>query len=58
MEPLYIGVDLGGTKIYTAIANERGEILNEEVVPTEASKGPEQIIEKMISSIKKSFNRY
>ena len=51
MEPLYIGVDLGGTKIYTAIANERGEILNEEVVPTEASKGPEQIIEKMISSI-------
>ena len=53
MEPLYIGVDLGGTKIYTAIANERGEILNEEVVPTEASKGPEQIIEKMISSIKK-----
>ncbi|MEF2889720.1 MAG: ROK family protein [Turicibacter sanguinis] len=53
MEPLYIGVDLGGTKIYTAIANERGKILNEEVVPTEASKGPEQIIEKMISSIKK-----
>lgn len=53
MEPLYIGVDLGGTKIYTAIANERGEILNEEIVLTEANKGPEQIIEKMISSIKK-----
>lgn len=53
MKPLYIGVDLGGTKIYTAIANECGEILNEEVVPTEAHKGAEQIIEKIIASIKK-----
>ena len=46
MEPLYIGVDLGGTKIYTAIANERGEILNEEVVPTEASKDRNKLLRK------------
>ncbi len=52
MEQLYIGVDLGGTKIYTAISDELGEIISEKVVPTEASKGPEQIIEKITSSIK------
>lgn len=52
MDQLYIGVDLGGTKIYTAISDEVGEIISEKVVPTEASKGPEQIIEKIISSIK------
>lgn len=52
MSQFYIGVDLGGTKIYTAISNELGEIINEEVVPTEANKGPEQIIDKIINSIK------
>lgn len=52
MSQFYIGVDLGGTKIYTAISNELGEIINEEVVPTEANKGPEQIIDKILNSIK------
>lgn len=52
MDQFYIGVDLGGTKIYTAISNELGEIINEEVIPTEANKGPEQIIDKIINSIK------
>ena len=53
MEQFYIGVDLGGTKIYTAISNQLGEIMEEEVVPTEASKGAEQVITKIIDSIKK-----
>lgn len=53
MEQFYIGVDLGGTKIYTAISNQLGEIIAEEVVPTEASKGAEQVIVKIINSIKK-----
>ena len=39
MENLYIGIDLGGTKIYTALANDEGKILNEVIVPTEATKG-------------------
>lgn len=52
MKELYIGVDLGGTKIYTALANVNGEILKEIVVPTEASKGSEQIIDKIKDSIR------
>lgn len=53
MDNLFIGVDLGGTKIYTAIADSNGNALNEEIVATEASRGPEQIIDKIINSIKK-----
>lgn len=52
MENLYIGVDLGGTKIYTALGDNLGNIISEEIVPTEAHKGPEQIMEKIINSIK------
>lgn len=53
MENLYIGVDLGGTKIYTAISDISGNILNEVIVPTEASKGYEQIVGKIKNGIKK-----
>lgn len=53
MENLYIGIDLGGTKIYTAIGNSSGEILNEVILPTEANKGHEQIVNKIKDSIKK-----
>ncbi|MBQ4164588.1 MAG: ROK family protein, partial [Turicibacter sp.] len=53
MDQLFIGVDLGGTKIYTAISDKTGRILAEHVVLTEASKGPEQVVEKIIYSIKK-----
>ena len=42
MSKLFIGVDLGGTKIYTALADENGNILKEIIKPTEASKGYEQ----------------
>lgn len=53
MENLYIGIDLGGTKLYTAIGNSSGEILNEVILPTEANKGYEQIVNKMKDSIRK-----
>lgn len=48
---LFVGVDLGGTKIYTAIANKAGEILKEIIVKTEAEKGHEQIVQKIKDSI-------
>ena len=51
MGKLFIGVDLGGTKIYSAIANESGEILNEIVVKTEADKGTDAIVDKIKNSI-------
>lgn len=51
MPEYYIGVDLGGTKILTAISNEKGEILKKSKVPTEAEKGKERIIDNIVNSI-------
>lgn len=52
MDSLYIGVDLGGTKIYTALSTKTGEILKDVVIKTEADKGYEQIVQKIKDSIK------
>ena len=52
MKKLYVGVDLGGTKIYTALANENGEVLKEIITPTEASKGYEKIVDKIKDGIR------
>lgn len=48
---LYVGIDLGGTKIYTALADENGEIIKEIIKSTEAEKGYEQIVDKIIESV-------
>ncbi len=47
----YIGVDLGGTKILTAIANREGEILARKKISTEADKGQDVIIGNIIQSV-------
>jgi len=51
MSNYYIGVDLGGTKILTAISNDKGEILKKIKLPTEAEKGKDHIIDNIVKSI-------
>lgn len=46
-----IGVDLGGTKIHTALAAEGGSILAETRVPTEAAEGPSHVVERILATI-------
>ena len=48
----YIGVDLGGTKICTALVNEEGKVFKEVTVPTEAEKGELKIVENINDTIK------
>lgn len=45
-----IGVDLGGTKIYTALAGENGEVLAEVKVRTKAEEGLEPVIGRIAES--------
>ncbi|HHU85963.1 MAG: ROK family protein [Pelotomaculaceae bacterium] len=45
------GVDLGGTKIYTVLASSRGEVLAEQKIPTEAEKGPQHVIARILESV-------
>ena len=52
MEKRYVvGVDLGGTKIYTALVDLEGNIVKEITVKTEAHKGEESVLEKLLKTI-------
>lgn len=51
MQELFVGVDLGGTKIYTALGDREGNILKEIIVDTEVEKGVDSILEKIKGSI-------
>jgi glucokinase len=43
---LFAGVDFGGTKIAAVIADDRGNIVAEGVIPTRPSDGPDQAVER------------
>ncbi|MFW6007125.1 MAG: ROK family protein [Halanaerobiales bacterium] len=51
MKEYYIGVDLGGTKILTAIADGEGKIIARKKLSTEAEKGQEVIIKNIEETI-------
>ncbi|MDU5110540.1 MAG: ROK family protein [Clostridium sp.] len=46
-----VGVDLGGTKIYTALVDLDGNMVKEITVKTEAHRGDKAVLEKLISTI-------
>ncbi|OGI11446.1 MAG: hypothetical protein A2Y40_09665, partial [Candidatus Margulisbacteria bacterium GWF2_35_9] len=47
-----VGVDIGGTKIASAISDENGKIIAENVTPTESKKGGNMVSDKIILCIK------
>jgi glucokinase len=51
-ENFVVGVDLGGTKIYTAAADLRGQILAEVKIPTEAAGGLERVLGRVVASVR------
>lgn len=53
----YIGVDLGGTKILTAVAGSDGEITAREKQPTEASKGTDTVMDNVEDTINKVMEK-
>lgn len=53
MEKKYVvGVDLGGTKIYTALVDLEGNIIKEKTVPTEANEGEQAVVNRIINTIR------
>jgi glucokinase len=50
LELLTLGIDLGGSKILTAVVNPRGEILASDESITPATKGHEAIIQSIVDS--------
>jgi glucokinase len=45
-----VGIDLGGTFLKGGIVSERGELLEMQTTPSEAAKGPERILENLLST--------
>ena len=53
----YIGIDLGGTKIMTAVADENGHILTKVKLATETELGQKQIEKNILASIDKVLDK-
>jgi len=51
MQPLYAGVDLGGTNIKAALVDDRGRLVAFHTEPTHADRGPEDAAARMGRSV-------
>ena len=49
---LAAGVDLGGTKIHTVVANAEGSVLGEDRRPTDAADGPDAVVARIAASVR------
>jgi glucokinase len=53
-EPLYAGIDLGGTKILVVIADADGNIRGDGRTPTRASEGPRAVVDRISACVRES----
>ena len=49
---LAVGVDLGGTKIYSLVADSEGYVLSEDRRPTNAVLGVDSVVERIVASVR------
>jgi glucokinase len=56
-ESLGLGIDLGGTKILTAVADAHGKILSRDHSITQAVKGQEAVIQSILESVDRVLNQ-
>ncbi len=50
-ESLVLAIDLGGTKMLTALVSDSGEIIDRHLYPTLADEGAQSVIDRMVSAI-------
>ncbi|MYF99325.1 ROK family protein [Candidatus Poribacteria bacterium] len=55
MKKNIVGIDIGGTKLATVVADDSGNILSKVRRPTQAEKGPEYIIELLFEMINETI---
>ena len=53
---LAAGVDLGGTKIYSLVADQDGNVLGEDRRPTNAALGVDSVVERIVASVRAALN--
>lgn len=55
---MIVAIDIGGTKIAAAIANNKGKILSRGVFPTESKKGQKKVVQNIVNAIKSIAGKY
>lgn len=55
-DKFFIGIDLGGTKICGAVANEAGTVLAKYTLPTEAAEGEAAVLARVIAVVEAVIN--
>ena len=53
---LAAGVDLGGTKIYSLIADANGNVLADDRRPTQAAEGSDAVIDRIVASVRQALD--
>ncbi len=53
---LLVGVDLGGTKVYSLVATPEGELLSEDRRSTLASEGPHAVVDQLVASVRQALS--
>ena len=56
-DDLILGIDLGGTKILTAVANSQGKMLSRDHSITPAKKGHEAVIQSILESVYRALEQ-
>ena len=56
-KPPVLAIDIGGTKIISAIISQDGQMLAKERFPTLADEGPQAVIDRMFASIDRLLNQ-
>ncbi len=56
-DSLVLGIDLGGTKILTAVTNPRGELLSRDHSVTPAAQGQEGVMEAIAESVRGALDQ-
>ena len=51
MSKAIIGIDLGGTNVKTAVVSREGEVMGKDSRPTDAEKGLEAVLAKMVEGV-------
>ena len=57
LEPVALGIDLGGTKILTAVANAEGKMLSRDHSITPAKEGPEAVVKSILESVGRALDQ-
>ena len=56
-KPLVLGVDLGGSKILTAVVNRQGEMVSRDHSITPAARGPNAVIQALLESTERPLSQ-